>query len=711
MAEEDYADDPVFAEEQAHLRATYEALERLARTLADKLDATAAAAAADKEDMTDDLARNFASLGEAMEMHVDFAMVNSIVEAYNLSHDLAAEKLRAAGLLLEQPYFAKVVLRYKPGEPPKELYIGAAGASDENYKRLVVDWRSPVAEVYYNQDMGPTSYEANGRTISAELVLRRQFDIARDRLNAYFDSDVAIQDSLLLASLSKKRSARMQAITATIQKEQNLVVRHADVPALLVAGVAGSGKTSVLMQRIAYLFYRNRGNLDPRDVFLISPNPVFGRYVENVLPDLGERNPEILTYPQLMDAIATGGRASAGGDAVGLAGLARIDEALKSLDFEQADFKDVHAGGVRLISAGQIWQAVQKFKQATPRPHLITLVREDLLERLESRLKQLAASDEVLDEVASLPLDEQIRLFNGPFNPDGDEQARADALTYVREKFAAAQGIVERDEWVRVDRIAKRLLGEVNLSGAAWLYCKMGITGLGNANARYVMVDEVQDYTVDQLAVLARYFRRANFLLLGDPNQAIKPNTATFDEVRDVMRALRGEVEECSLATSYRSTPEITQLFAGLLPEEQRGRVQSIQREETAPVVVECEGDAARWEAELRRAVTEAGAEPGLTAVIVPWKQEARRVQDVLGEDAPALLGEGGSLPAGGCVLVTLPLAKGLEFDRVIVPDAGARLFPADDRTVRNRLYTTISRATRSIILLAPDALTPLLKR
>ena len=105
---------------------------------------------------------------------------------------------------------------------------------------------------------------------------------------------------MLLASLSKRRTAQMQAITATIQKEQNQVIRHADAPTLLVNGIAGSGKTSVLMQRIAYLFYQQRESLDPSEVFLITPNPVFERYIEGVLPDLGERNPECLTWDEFL---------------------------------------------------------------------------------------------------------------------------------------------------------------------------------------------------------------------------------------------------------------------------------------------------------------------------------------------------------------------------------------------------------------------------
>ena len=260
------AADPVFAAEQEHLSATYAKLLELGRAAARAMAELAADAAADKESMAEELATNYATWDDAMETHADFMALNRIIDGYNLSHGVQAERLAAVETLLRQPYFAKVSLRFRAGDAPKDLYLGTAGISDESYRRMVVDWRSPVAEVYYNQDLGPTSYEADGRTIKVDLLLRRQFDIEADRLNGYFDSDVAIQDSLLLASLARQRSAQMQAITATIQKEQNVVIRHEDVPALLVTGIAGSGKTSVLLQRIAYLFYRNRDTLRPEDV-------------------------------------------------------------------------------------------------------------------------------------------------------------------------------------------------------------------------------------------------------------------------------------------------------------------------------------------------------------------------------------------------------------------------------------------------------------
>ena len=703
------SDDPVFREEQLHLSDTYAKLQEIGRELVRKMERTRAAAAADKRSMSEELAPNFATYADAMETYADFAAMNRVIDAYNLAQDADAERLANVELLLKQPYFAKVALQFKPGQKPKELYIGTAGIADEAYRRLVVDWRSPVAEVYYNQDTGPTSYVADGRTIDVDLKLRRQFDIDEDRLNAYFDTTVAIQDSLLLASLSKRRTAQMQAITATIQKEQNQVVRHEDVPVLLVSGIAGSGKTSVLLQRIAYLFYQMRGSLDAREVFLITPNPVFRDYIAGVLPDLGERNPESLTWNEFARGLLPPDR-GVGEANTDLSTLARIDAAVRDFEFDAFDFRDIRVRDVRLVSADSIRKLSDKLRRIPAGPHRVTLMREELHARLEARLAQMAGADETLDALSTLSLDEQLRIFHEAIAPADEQEERALALRYLRDRYADAFAAVDNDDWLRIDRIGMRLLGTDGLSPLEWLYLKMALTGLGNPDAKYVMIDEVQDYTAAQLAVLARYFRRAHFLLLGDPNQAIAPGTATFDEVRAVFEAARGPVEECRLMTSYRSTPEITELFASLLGEDERTNISAVQRADEPPAIVSCPDEAA-YAAALREAVAAAHDDEGLSAVIAPWKHEAKRLLKLLGDDAPPLADDTASLPAQGVVLITLKLAKGLEFDRVIVPDASERVFPADDPLSRRRLYTTLSRATRSLVVLAHGELTPLLRK
>ena len=697
--------DPIFEEEQQHLTNTHEKLLHIEQDVRAQLDADLAEALEDKEDMFDEMTRDFAA-DIQLETLAELEAMNRIIESYNLSADINTEKLRRAQLLLKKPYFAKVRLQFPKGEEPKDIYIGAAGMTDEVRRHFIVDWRSPVAEVYYNQSNGATSYEANGRVIEVDLQLRRQFDLDQDELHAYFDTTVAIEDPLLLASLSKRRTARLEAITTTIQKEQNRVIRHADVPVLLVQGIAGSGKTSVLLQRIAYLFYTERETLVPSDVFLLTPNPVFGHYIDNVLPDMGESNPQILTWDDLMVRLGLSGRGISREDPIEL--LDAIDEAIPDLVLEPNDFCDLRVEDERVIGASSIRASFDKFKSAQMGPHRCTLAMEDLKEKLEQRIMRLSKDEEVQERVLDLSNEEQILLFGQQIAPLDEEELISCTKQWLRTRYAPIEKAIEDGGWLRLDRIGMRVLGKQTLDSVEWLYLKLALVGGGERHARYVMVDEVQDYTITQLAVLARFFPNAHFLLLGDGNQAVHSGSATFSEIKDLFVRLRGSVDECSLMISYRSSPEITELFSKLLPEGERLEASSVQRPGTPPKIVECSSDD-EYEQAIWDAVVNAAGEESLTAIIANSRTRAKQLKRLL-EGAPVqTVRDDGTLPKSGVVLLDVKLAKGLEFDHVIVPDVQEGAFP-NEPLRRHRLYTAISRATQRVTLISHGPLSNLLR-
>ena len=696
--------DPIFIEEQKHLKSTYEKLLHIEHDVRAQLDADLAEALEDKENMFDEMTRDFAA-DIQLETLAELEAMNRIIESYNLSADINSEKLRRAQLLLKKPYFAKVRLQFKHGDEPKDIYIGAAGMTDEVRRHFIVDWRSPVAEVYYNQSNGATSYEANGRVIDVDLQLRRQFDLDRDVLHAYFDTTVAIEDPLLLASLSKRRTARLEAITTTIQKEQNRVIRHADVPVLLVQGIAGSGKTSVLLQRIAYLFYTERETLVPSDVYLLTPNPVFGHYIDNVLPDMGESNPQILTWDDLMERLGLSGRGIARDESIG--SLDAIDAAVSSLVLEPNDFCDLRIEDERVIGASSIRASLDKFKSAQMGPHRCTLAMEDLKDKLEQRITRLSKDEEVQERVLDLSNEEQIRLFGQQIAPLDEEEIVSFTRQWLRMRYAPVERAIEEGGWLRLDRIGMRILGKQTLDSVEWLYLKLALIGGGERHARYVMVDEVQDYTLTQLAVLARFFSNAHFLLLGDGNQAVHSGTATFSEIKDLFVRLRGSVDECSLMISYRSSPEITELFSKLLPEGERLEASSVRRPGTQPVIIECSNEE-EYERAIWDAVFKADGDDSLTAVIANSRTRAKQLARML-EGAPIKsVRDDGALPRSGVVLLDVKLAKGLEFDHVIVPDVQEGAFP-NEPLRRHRLYTAISRATQRVTLIANGLLSEIL--
>ena len=698
--------DKTFEVEQEHLSTTYAKLQSIERSLQEQLASIFSEVASEKDLITDELNFDFDA-----EIHVEtmaeLEAVNRIIDTYNIAADVTTERLHRAQLLLKQPYFAKVTLQFKPGSEPKDVYIGNVGMTDDDYRHFIVDWRSPIAEVYYNQDNGKTSYEANGRIIDCELKLRRQFDIERDQLKALFDTTVAIQDEMLLAALAQNRSSRLSAITATIQKEQNEVIRHEDVPALLVSGIAGSGKTSVLLQRIAYLFYRQRDTLKPEDVFLITPNPVFQRYIENVLPEMGESNPSSITFESLMCGLGLGSR-DLGRD-VSADALRAIDEMLPDFKLKQGDFTDIRIEGEPVITAAQAHGAWSKLKNLPTGSHRSALVIDDLLDRLEQRIKRLAKSEKYQDMISDMSDAEQIECFGENVYIGDMDEAELVSYTerFLRWRYAGVEHEIAEGRWLRLDAIGMRLTGSENLSAIEWLYLKLALVGGGMRHARYVMIDEVQDYSAAQLMCLARYFGKAHFMMLGDENQAIREGTASFDEIREVFTRACGSVDNCELMTSYRSSPEITALFTSLLDNEERVRVESVQPAGIEPVIIECADDL-DYEVQLKTAVEEALEAECLAAIIAPDARRLAKLEQLL-EDLPITMGAGKeTMPEHGVLLLDIKLAKGLEFDQVIVPDAGNRSYP-DETLARHRLYTAISRATKKVTLVANGKLTSLL--
>ena len=702
------ADDPIMAEEQAHLDEIYAKLTAMRDDLAAELEHGHEGAAADLRELSDEIRPDFGGAAdEVMETLAAIETLNAVIDAYNQYHDFSVDKLRRLLLLLRQPYFAKVRLKMSPDRPARDVYIGAAGMTDERSRPLIVDWRNPVAETYYNQENGQTSYTVNGRTRTVELELRRQFDITRDHLNMYFDTTVAIEDSLLLGALRRHHSEKLKDITATIQREQNQVVRHADVPALLVNGIAGSGKTSVMLQRIAYLLYGERETLSASQVHLFGPNAVFEHYIDNVLPSMGESNPQVYTWRDFCEAQGAGGRDL--GEDTDPACLEKLESDISSLFLTADDLREIRCDGTVLLKVASVESAVAKFARFGVGPRFCALVTDELHDRVSRRIASMARDEELQEEMLGLDVDDQVRFFGETVSPENEQETVALTRRWLEQVFAGAHDEVDRLAWLKLDRVAMRMLGKPSVSASEWLYLRLLVTGRGDTDARYVMIDEVQDYTVAQLMVLSRHFSRAHFLMLGDEHQAIREGTASFAQIRELFGRTHGQVDECRLLTSYRSSPEITTLFSGLVEHDAPVKLASVHRAGVAPHIEAVPGRD-EFLAALRKQVAAAHEMEGLTALVaaddgaVSWLAKQLRDCDV------TVIKNNNELPAAGVVLMSLRLAKGLEFDQVIIPDASAEAYP-DTPLARRRLYTAVSRAMHGVTLLAQGELTPLVTR
>lgn len=287
--------------EAQHLQVIYQRLTTDIARLTTQLADLTQEARTMKQQLNGEGHLDLGTFGDQLDTFASIEANNRQIDTLNTRYDTAVTRLAHAKLLRPQAYFAKLQLDFGDGAP-EDLYLGKVGYTDENTNDLIYDWRAPMADAYYANRTGATSYQANGRTIPVTVVGRQQFIIDHDHLQQVIDTGSAIGDPLLLDVLASNRSGGLQEITATIQQEQNAIIRENTHPVVIVDGVAGSGKTSVLLQRVAYQLYRNRADWTPADVLILTPNTAFSRYIRGVLPALGEAEPLNSTYLHLVQS-------------------------------------------------------------------------------------------------------------------------------------------------------------------------------------------------------------------------------------------------------------------------------------------------------------------------------------------------------------------------------------------------------------------------
>ena len=218
---------------------------------------------------------------------------------YNLS-TLYGSKMVSLERNYDKPYFARIDFKEDGKEKINKCYLGKVGTTDDNNEIATVDWRAPIASIYYDSSIGKASYEAPDGNIQGELLLKRQYDIEKGELIDFRDVDIVSDDEILAPYLSVNADNRLKNIVASIQSEQNEIIREKINKNLIIQGVAGSGKTTVALHRIAYLVYNYINDIKPEQFLVVGPNKFFVNYISNVLPDLDVNNVLQLTYDEVV---------------------------------------------------------------------------------------------------------------------------------------------------------------------------------------------------------------------------------------------------------------------------------------------------------------------------------------------------------------------------------------------------------------------------
>lgn len=699
--------------EEAYLKNVYQKLIDKKNELRESMDTAKIEGNQSLKEMAGELRLNFDSYLDNLDTFSMIEMKNREIDQMNIKQKNAENQLAKIERLLKSPYFGKVVVDFLDNEPKESFYIGTANFTDDADENLVYDWRSPIAELFYNNMIGPSSYTVRQNKIDTVIKERRQFLLERDRLVKFFDTSVAIQDDVLLEVLGQDETNEMKAITATIQSEQNTIIRDVKSQNILVNGVAGSGKTSAIMQRIAYLLYLYRDTMTSDDLLILSPNHRFIDYISNVLPSLGERNPLNLTIIQLVSQLSA--EEIEGEEAyfkrITGENVSEQTERLRSKKFidnlKQSDplFLD-HPNFIRgLTKNGKTVlskKTIEKIYEKVPaHPKLIgrlQATKKALMSEWKNHLLKQAKSPAVQNQVLSLTEDRQLELFGKLISDDSEQSIVAYARKLLQKKYRKITRQIEEMAWVDEHQLFERIYEKRYGSAYAWqptrtvdeaviiLAIRHLLVEKVNVPAfRYLLIDEVQGYTLAQLGLLIELFPKTHFTLVGDENQAIFNSSTTFADIMRCFDDYHLPIHRYDLRNSYRSSGAITELFKTYAVDQEKIDIVSIRPQGKEP-----EYRSFRSSEELLKILAEilVSLKGEKAAVITQTEEETQTLQESIKKNSYGL---------ENCQIIPLSLAKGLEFDHVI-------LYPfendGDEQRRRRQMYTAISRGMKSIVVL-----------
>ncbi len=616
---------------------------------------------------------------------------------------LAEQSAERIARLLESPYFARVDFAADdaPDGPPLVASVGRFAFSWEG-RPVISDWRSPVAGLFYDYEPGPAAYEAPAGRREGVLVRKRQVKVEEGRVAWAVDTASSVRDEVLARALAQGGGTRMHDIVASIQREQNAVIRDERPGTLVIQGVAGSGKTSVALHRVAYLLYRQKDRLSSRSVAIVSPSRVFADYISGVLPELGEEPVAQWSLHGLAE--------------LALGGVARVERPRSWADeADPARAARAAAKGTQAFADGLVaWLAAVTAPDAAEP----LLVPRDF--DLGSATVPAAWLAERFASLGAIPVAERLGILAG------DALAQASAASFGRAAAALPTRREVRARLLRMLRardaraLYRRFLADTGRSAllhepargtVEWedafplLLCRLALEGPPRAPelaaVRHLVVDEMQDLTPVQHAALARLLP-CDKTLLGDVSQVVDGRAPVAPEA--VAAAYPG-ARTVRLTRSYRSTFEIAQLAARVRPD---AGLEPAPRHGEPPRLIRC-GDTRGAVDAVGRAVGAWRAAGGRTlGVVCKSDLLAARYAAVLAAEHPVTLvtDETDAFPAGVAVC-PVRLAKGLEFDDVVILDADARLYATE--ADRGLLYVTVTRAMHRLTVLYRDEPSPFL--
>lgn len=750
-------------------------LDRVMRTIAKKIDDVEADSAKRKEEVIhirkhfwDDLKVNMDTFDDYLETIIGMRQQAQDLSVIQSTHKHSYDRLERLKRIEKSPYFGRIDFREEGTDEADRVHIGVATVTDEdNEEILIYDWRAPISSVYYDYPPGPAEYVTPSGTIEGELEKKWQYTIRDGVIESMFDTSLTIGDEILQGVLGQGTNKHMQSIVATIQKEQNYIIRNISGKLLVVQGAAGSGKTSAALQRIAYFLYQFRDTLTADQIILFSPNSMFSNYVSHVLPELGEENMQQETFQDYLDYRLKEDfkvedpydqleylleceshphyqtrRASIPFKASStfFEGMKKYREALESSGML---FRNIKFRGEMIVSSEEITDAFYKENTSLRFLNRIEKLKEWLLKKIDQVEKEERKKAWVQEEIELLDKDELQKVFNQLEEDAYDfygKEKRMLQRSIVRRRMKSLRKKIEALEFIHVKKVYKQLFDQ-SMAETLWnpedvpaeweeiclLTCEMVDRGelyqedatpflllkeliqgfQSNSAIKYVLIDEAQDYSIFQFEFIKRLFPAARMTVLGDFNQAIFAHSGDLTDF-DALSGLYGpdETELVRLERSYRSTKQIIEFTRGLVPEGEQ--IKAFEREGEQPTLNVVNDKAALHEAIRSKAeeLRERGSET--VAIICKSAAESAAAYESLHAiEGLTLVKKNTEEYQKGVVVIPAYLAKGIEFDSVIIYNASKEVY--GDETVRRLFYTACTRAMHHLHLYSAGEPTPLL--
>lgn len=641
-------------------------------------------------------------------------MIENLTEIY-------LEKIRLMEKSLNKPYFARLDFKRDGESDIEELYIGKVGVIDEKNNNIIIDWRAPVSSMYYDSNIGDASYKAPEGTCTGKLLLKRQYEIENKQLKSYQDVDTVSNDELLKPYLEASVDNRLKNIVSTIQHEQNRIIREPVNKNLIIQGVAGSGKTTVALHRIAYLVYNNRENIKPEQYLIIGPNKFFVNYISGVLPDLDVEDVKQLTYDELCSEILQ-------------ENITLIDEDIKLLKSIKNE-KELTYQKIKVSM--QFKKALDKYikeiKESTIPIYGVRINEKEIISN--EFIKQIYNSFEELDEYDNIKtrlmrtnlffekyIDENIEQYR----EYSEKELKKALKNYFNKLIPKIPKIYQNflsnlDKYLEISEDIKEQvkINIINLKNkkfefedlSSLIYLKAKINGIDEyGKYKQIVIDEAQDYGEFTFFSLKFILKNAAFSIFGDLAQSIYQyrSIENWESVLNNTFRYQGEIQY--LLKSYRTTTEIMDSANNITkyiklniakPVIRHGKkVSFIKYKEKNEQISLIKRILEQYKTQNYKTI----------AIICKNEEEAQELYIKLEMNDIKNITLNDTEYNGGICIITSYLAKGLEFDGVIISNSGEEEYNSNKIIDMKLLYVAMTRPLHELTILYKNDITkPLL--